>query len=41
MGKPLGMHMMIEVIKREAPGVEIGNFTRPVKRAQDVAVKTG
>jgi len=41
MGKPLGMRRMIEVIKREAPGVEIGNFTRPVKRAQDVAVKTG
>ncbi len=36
MGKPLGMHRMIEVIKREAPGVEIGNFTRPVKKALGV-----
>jgi len=36
MGKPLGMRRMIEVIKREAPGVEIGNFTRPVKKALGV-----
>jgi len=36
MGKPLGMRRMIEVIKREAPGVEIGNFTRPVHRAPGV-----
>jgi pyruvate-formate lyase-activating enzyme len=34
MGKPLGMRRMIEVIRQEAPGVEIGNFTRPVQRAQ-------
>jgi molybdenum cofactor biosynthesis enzyme MoaA len=33
MGKALGMRTMIEIIKREAPDVEIGNFTRPVKRA--------
>jgi hypothetical protein len=32
----LGMRRMIEVIKREAPGVEIGNFTRPVKKAPGV-----
>ncbi|MBA2395947.1 MAG: radical SAM protein [Ktedonobacteraceae bacterium] len=32
MGKALGMRAMIEIIKREAPDVEIGNFTRPVKR---------
>jgi molybdenum cofactor biosynthesis enzyme MoaA len=32
MGKALGMRTMIEMIKREAPDVEIGNFTRPVKR---------
>jgi molybdenum cofactor biosynthesis enzyme MoaA len=32
MGKALGMRTMIEIIKREAPDVEIGNFTRPVKR---------
>ncbi|GAC1346120.1 MAG: radical SAM protein [Ktedonobacteraceae bacterium] len=33
MGKALGVRTMIELIKREAPEVEIGNFTRPVKRA--------
>lgn len=33
MGKALGMRTLIEVLKREAPEVEIGNFTRPVKRA--------
>jgi hypothetical protein len=32
MGKALGMRTMIEIIKREAPDVEIGNFSRPVKR---------
>lgn len=32
MGKALGMRTMVEIIKREAPDVEIGNFTRPVKR---------
>jgi pyruvate-formate lyase-activating enzyme len=36
MGKPLGMRSMIEIIRREASGVEIGNFTRPVKRALGV-----
>ncbi len=34
MGKALGMRTMIEVLRREVPGVEIGNFTRPVKRVQ-------
>jgi pyruvate-formate lyase-activating enzyme len=33
MGKALGMRSMIELIKQELPEVEIGNFTRPVKRA--------
>jgi hypothetical protein len=33
MGKALGMRTMIEIIRREAPHVEIGNFTRPVKRS--------
>ena len=37
MGKALGMRTMIEIIKQELPEVEIGNFTRPVKRAQGVA----
>jgi pyruvate-formate lyase-activating enzyme len=38
LGKALGMRTMIEIIKRELPGVEIGNFTRPVKRAKGTAV---
>ena len=37
MGKALGMRTMIEIIKRELPEVEIGNFTRPVKRAKGAA----
>jgi molybdenum cofactor biosynthesis enzyme MoaA len=36
MGKALGMRTMIDIIKREAPDVEIGNFTRPVKRTFNV-----
>ncbi len=36
MGKALGIRTMIEIIKREAPEVEIGNFTRPVKRTFNV-----
>jgi molybdenum cofactor biosynthesis enzyme MoaA len=32
MGKALGMRKMIEILKREVPDVEIGNFSRPVKR---------
>jgi pyruvate-formate lyase-activating enzyme len=32
MGKALGIPALIETLKREAPDVEIGNFTRPVKR---------
>ena len=35
MGKALGMRAMIEIIKRELPQVEIGNFTRPVRRVVD------
>ena len=34
MGKALGMRAMIEIIKRELPEVEIGNFTRAVKRSE-------
>ena len=34
LGKALGIRTLIETIKREAPGVEIGNFSRPVKRTQ-------
>ena len=40
MGKALGMRTMIEVMKREAPEVEIGNFTRPVRRVAPQAVNT-
>jgi len=29
----LGMRKMIEILKQEVPEVEIGNFTRPIKRA--------
>ncbi|HEY6406043.1 MAG TPA: radical SAM protein [Ktedonobacteraceae bacterium] len=38
MGKALGMRAMIEVLKREAPQVEIGNFTRPVRRVKAQSV---
>jgi pyruvate-formate lyase-activating enzyme len=38
MGKSLGIKLMIEIIKRELPEVEIGNFTRPVKRAKGAVV---
>ena len=32
MGKALGIGTMIAILKEEVPDVEIGNFTRPVKR---------
>ena len=32
MGRALGMRALIDILKREVPHVEIGNFTRPVKR---------
>jgi len=38
MGRALGMRSLIELIKQEAPGVEIGNFTRPVKRKHRLAM---
>ena len=38
MGKALGMRTMIEMLKREVPNVEIGNFSRPVRRVQNVGV---
>ena len=37
MGRALGMRSLIELIKQEAPYVEIGNFTRPVKRISHLA----
>jgi molybdenum cofactor biosynthesis enzyme MoaA len=37
MGKALGIRAMIEIIRRELPEVEIGNFTRPIKRVKGEA----
>jgi len=37
MGRALGIRSLIELIKREAPVVEIGNFTRPVKRKRYIS----
>ncbi len=34
MGKALGISTMIDILRREVPEVEIGNFTRPIRRAQ-------
>ena len=34
MGRALGLRTMIEIIRREVPEIEIGNFTRPVKRSR-------
>ena len=31
-GAPMGMRTMIETLRREAPEVEIGNFSRPISR---------
>src|SRR5438270_12105761 len=38
MGRALGMRTLIELLHKEAPEVEIGNFTRPVKRVLPQAV---
>lgn len=38
MGRALGIRSLIELIKQEAPSVEIGNFTRPVKRKHHLAI---
>ncbi len=38
MGAALGMRTMIEILKREAPDVEIGNFSRPVRRVRTANV---
>ena len=37
MGRALGVRAMIDILKRELPEVEIGNFSRPVKRQIPVA----
>jgi pyruvate-formate lyase-activating enzyme len=36
LGRALGMVNLIDILRRELPDVEIGNFTRPVKRASRV-----
>ncbi len=33
-GAPMGMRAMVDLLRREIPGVEIGNFSRPVRRAR-------
>ena len=38
MGQALGMRTMIDILKREAPSVEIGNFSRPVRRKSNIVV---
>jgi len=40
LGKALGVRTLIETIKREVPEVEIGNFTRPVKKITVNAAQT-
>ena len=32
LGKELGIRTMIATLKRECPEVELGNFSRPIKR---------
>ena len=39
MGRALGVRTLIETLKRELPAVEIGNFSRPVRRQQHVPVE--
>jgi pyruvate-formate lyase-activating enzyme len=36
MGKALGMRALIDILRREVPEVELGNFTRPIQRAKDL-----
>ncbi len=41
MGKALGIRALIEILKRELPEVELGNFTRPIRRTSKAAPVTG
>jgi pyruvate-formate lyase-activating enzyme len=34
MGRALGMRTLIDILRREVPDVEIGNYSRPVRRAE-------
>jgi pyruvate-formate lyase-activating enzyme len=36
-GAPMGMRAFVETLRREAPEVEVGNFSRPVKRVAPLA----
>lgn len=38
LGRALGMKTLIDILRREYPHVEIGNFSRPVQRSHDAAV---
>jgi hypothetical protein len=41
MGKALGMKKLIELLREEVPDVELGNFSRPIRRPlQDQQVST-
>ncbi len=37
LGKALGMRALVDILRREAPGVEIGNFSRPIKRTSAIS----
>ncbi len=37
LGRALGMRTLLEILRRELPDVEIGNFSRPVKRDRGMA----
>jgi pyruvate-formate lyase-activating enzyme len=37
MGRALGMRALIELLRKEAPEVEVGNFSRPIQRAEATA----
>ena len=36
----MGMRTLIETLRREAPEVEIGNFSRPISRASSATLNT-
>jgi hypothetical protein len=40
MGKALGIKKMIEILRKEVPQVELGNFTRPVQRVKQATTTT-
>jgi pyruvate-formate lyase-activating enzyme len=40
MGKALGIKKMIEILRKEVPQVELGNFTRPVQRVKQATSTT-